>query len=246
MRACGVSGGDPEALAQLFRLDHLTTRMRRQAEGLIILSGAVPGRGWRDPVPVVDILRAAVAEVEDYVRVDVTSESDDLVAGNAVSDVIHLIAELVENAVRVAGTAPSGANQQPWRFVVLKERQHRHDLANSMMAPRNLDRCVVAIAVVLLNERLRFDAGRVAQNIMVAAWGQGVGSCPNSVRPDDHDLVRKDLGAPAEAAIATIITLGYPAPGQPRPRPKADPEKIVAKLNRLPLEELVHRERFTG
>jgi signal transduction histidine kinase len=89
---------EPGALADLFRLDHLTTRMRRHAEGLIILSGAVPGRGWRDPVPVVDILRAAVAEVEDYVRVDVTSESDDLVAGNAVSDVIHLIAELIENA----------------------------------------------------------------------------------------------------------------------------------------------------
>ena len=89
---------EPGALADLFRLDHLTTRMRRYAEGLIILSGAVPGRGWRDPVPAVDILRAAVAEVEDYVRVDVTSESDDLIAGNAVSDVIHLIAELIENA----------------------------------------------------------------------------------------------------------------------------------------------------
>src|SRR6266568_3487640 len=56
---------EPEALADLFRLDHLTTRMRRHAEGLIILSGSTPGRGWRDPVPVVDILRAAVAEVED-------------------------------------------------------------------------------------------------------------------------------------------------------------------------------------
>ena len=89
---------DPEALADLFRLDHLTTRMRRHAEGLIILSGSAPGRGWREPVPVVDVLRAAVAEVEDYVRVDVISESDDLVAGSAVSDVIHLIAELVENA----------------------------------------------------------------------------------------------------------------------------------------------------
>ncbi len=89
---------EPAALADLFRLDHLTTRMRRHAEGLIILSGSTPGRGWRDPVPVVDVLRAAVAEVEDYVRVDVTSESDDLVAGNAVNDVIHLVAELVENA----------------------------------------------------------------------------------------------------------------------------------------------------
>jgi signal transduction histidine kinase len=89
---------EPEALADLFRLDHLTTRMRRHSEGLIILSGATPGRGWRDPVPVVDVLRAALAEVEDYVRVDVVSESRDLVAGNAVNDVIHLVAELIENA----------------------------------------------------------------------------------------------------------------------------------------------------
>jgi len=90
--------GEAKALADLFRLDHLTTRMRRHAEGLIILSGATPGRGWRDPVPVVDVLRAAVAEVEDYVRVDVVSESQDLVAGNVVNDVVHLVAELIENA----------------------------------------------------------------------------------------------------------------------------------------------------
>ena len=89
---------EPSALADLFRLDHLTTRMRRHAEGLIILSGATPGRGWRDPVPVLDVLRAAIAEVEDYVRVDVASESRDAVVGAAVNDVIHLVAELVENA----------------------------------------------------------------------------------------------------------------------------------------------------
>src|SRR5580704_13079488 len=89
---------EPAALGDLFRLDHLTTRMRRHAESLIILSGATPGRGWRDPVPVIDVLRASVAEVEDYVRVDVVSESQDLVAGNAVNDVIHLVAELIENA----------------------------------------------------------------------------------------------------------------------------------------------------
>ena len=89
---------DPGALADLFRLDHLTTRMRRHAEGLIILSGSVPARGWRNPVPVVDVLRAAIAEVEDYVRVDVVSESPDLIAGNAVNDAIHLFAELIENA----------------------------------------------------------------------------------------------------------------------------------------------------
>jgi signal transduction histidine kinase len=90
---------DPDALAQLFRLDHLTTRMRRQAEGLIILSGAAPGRRWRQPVPVVEVLRGAISEIEDYVRVDLVTDSPDYVTGTAVADVTHLLAELIENAV---------------------------------------------------------------------------------------------------------------------------------------------------
>ena len=89
---------DSAALGDLFRLDHLTTRMRRHAEGLIILSGATPARGWLDPVPILDVLRAAIAEIEDYIRVDVATESPDSVVGPAVNDVIHLIAELIENA----------------------------------------------------------------------------------------------------------------------------------------------------
>ena len=62
----------PEELEDLFRIDHLTTRMRRHAESLIILSGDAPARGWRNPVPLVDVIRAAVAEVEDYTRIKVT------------------------------------------------------------------------------------------------------------------------------------------------------------------------------
>ncbi len=89
---------DPGALDDLFRLDHLTTRMRRHAEGLIILSGAVPGRGWRKPIPMLDVVRGAAAEVEDYARVTVQPMSDHALIGGVVGDVIHLIAELIENA----------------------------------------------------------------------------------------------------------------------------------------------------
>src|SRR6266436_2468207 len=89
---------DPATLEELFQLDHLTTRMRRHAEGLIILSGEAPGRGWRQPVPVVDVLRAAIAEVEDFTRVGVLTRNTDAVVGTAVADVIHLLAELIENA----------------------------------------------------------------------------------------------------------------------------------------------------
>jgi hypothetical protein len=73
--------------------------MRRQAEGLIILAGSAPGRGWRQPVPVVEVLRGAIGEIEDYVRVDLVTDSRDFITGTAVADVTHLLAELVENAV---------------------------------------------------------------------------------------------------------------------------------------------------
>ncbi|HSR86596.1 MAG TPA: nitrate- and nitrite sensing domain-containing protein, partial [Streptosporangiaceae bacterium] len=89
---------EPEPLDELFQLDHLTTRMRRHAEGLIILSGAAPGRGWREPVPVIDVVRGAIAEVEDYKRVTVLCDSHDGIVGTAVADVIHLLAGLIENA----------------------------------------------------------------------------------------------------------------------------------------------------
>ncbi|MFG2316376.1 sensor histidine kinase [Streptomyces tendae] len=91
---------DPNELSDLFRLDHLTTRMRRHAESLIILSGAAPGRAWRMPVPVTDVVRAAVSEVEDYARVEVRQLPEASVKGAAVADVTHLLAEIIENAAQ--------------------------------------------------------------------------------------------------------------------------------------------------
>lgn len=89
---------DAEQLEDLFRLDHLAARMRRHAEGLIIMSGAPPGRAWAEPVPLMTVVRAAVAEVEDYQRVHVLRMADVLVSGAVVADLTHMIAELVENA----------------------------------------------------------------------------------------------------------------------------------------------------
>ncbi|MFD5812789.1 nitrate- and nitrite sensing domain-containing protein [Streptomyces sp. NPDC127038] len=91
---------DPDELGDLFRLDHLTTRMRRHAESLIILSGAAPGRAWRSPVSLMNVVRAAVSEVEDYARVEVRQLPEAAVSGAAVADVTHLLAELVENAAQ--------------------------------------------------------------------------------------------------------------------------------------------------
>ncbi|MEV6588959.1 nitrate- and nitrite sensing domain-containing protein [Streptomyces acidicola] len=89
---------DTEELADLFRLDHLTTRMRRHAEGLVILSGAAPSRQWRKPIQLMDIVRASVAEVEDYERIEVRRLPRVAVTGPAVADLTHLVAELLENA----------------------------------------------------------------------------------------------------------------------------------------------------
>ncbi|WP_177239753.1 sensor histidine kinase [Streptomyces monashensis] len=91
---------DPDELSDLFRLDHLTTRMRRHAESLIILSGAAPGRAWRMPVTLTNVVRAAVSEVEDYARVEVRQFPETHVIGAAVADLTHLLAELVENAAQ--------------------------------------------------------------------------------------------------------------------------------------------------
>ncbi|MFI9151412.1 nitrate- and nitrite sensing domain-containing protein [Streptomyces sp. NPDC053367] len=91
---------DPNELSDLFRLDHLTTRMRRHAESLIILSGAAPGRAWRMPVSLTDVVRAAVSEVEDYARVEVRQLPEASVVGAAVADLTHLLAELIENAAQ--------------------------------------------------------------------------------------------------------------------------------------------------
>ncbi|MFW5899490.1 MAG: nitrate- and nitrite sensing domain-containing protein, partial [Jiangellaceae bacterium] len=89
---------DPDDLEDLFRLDHLTTRMRRLAESLVILSGTAPARRWSRPVPLIDVVRAAIAEVEDFPRIEVLDLPDVRIAGAAVADLTHLVAELVENA----------------------------------------------------------------------------------------------------------------------------------------------------
>jgi signal transduction histidine kinase len=89
---------NPATLAELFDVDHLGTRMRRNAENVIVLSGGVAGRAWRRPVPMIDVVRAAVAEIEDYARVNVLPLATAGLAGRAVGDAIHLLAELIENA----------------------------------------------------------------------------------------------------------------------------------------------------
>jgi hypothetical protein len=89
---------DPDTLKMLFEFDNLATRERRNAENLVILGGEQPGRQWRNPVPLRDLVRSAVTETEHYPRIHVVRLPDVAIAGSAVADLIHLIAELIDNA----------------------------------------------------------------------------------------------------------------------------------------------------
>ncbi|MEU4115767.1 nitrate- and nitrite sensing domain-containing protein [Kitasatospora sp. NPDC028055] len=89
---------DPDQLENLFKLDHLATRMRRNGENLLVLAGEEAGRRWNTPVPLVDVLRAAASEVEQYERVELSGIPEVEVVGAAVTDLVHLLAELLENA----------------------------------------------------------------------------------------------------------------------------------------------------
>jgi signal transduction histidine kinase len=89
---------DSGRLSSLFRLDHLATRMRRNSENLLVLAGHEVTRRWSQPVALVDILRAAISEIEQYERVVLNVQPGIVVVGQAVNDVVHLVAEIVENA----------------------------------------------------------------------------------------------------------------------------------------------------
>lgn len=89
---------DPDQLAHLFQMDHLATRMRRNGENLLVLAGEEPGRQWNQPIPLVDVLRAAASEVEAYDRIELVGIPETDIHGSAVTDLVHLLAELLENA----------------------------------------------------------------------------------------------------------------------------------------------------
>ena len=104
---------DPGRLSSLFRLDHLATRMRRNSENLLVLAGHEVTRRWSQPVPLVDVLRAAISEIEQYERVVLNVQPGIVVVGQAVNDVVHLVAEIVENATTFSPGRHPGLRVRP-------------------------------------------------------------------------------------------------------------------------------------
>ena len=142
---------------------------------------------------------------------------------------------VIERMLQAGRATGSARNRQPWRFYVVRRRGLLERLAETVAAPENVRGCQLAIALVMTRPQ-SFDAGRAAQNIALAAWADGVGSCPNT--PRDMPAIRQLLELDEEWDVATILSLGYPAEAL-RPR-GTDPEAVLARIDRKPLSELTH------
>ncbi|MGL5810596.1 MAG: ATP-binding protein [Nocardioides sp.] len=182
---------DPETLRNLFRLDHLITRMRRNAESLLVLAGATPMRTWAQPVPIDDVLRAALSEVESYERVDLRLSEPLDVKGTAASDIAHLMAELIENATTYSSpesrTTITGGPDQGGYLLFLSDEglgidSHQQRILNERLASGTSD----------LEDTRRLGLGVVAR--LASRHGVKVQLSQNSV---GGVLVR--IAIPAEA-----------------------------------------------
>jgi nitroreductase len=139
------------------------------------------------------------------------------------------------DAGRVAGSA---TNNQPWRFVVLQDGGLRERVAETVYGPRTLLGAALAVAIAVTDGGYApFDAGRAAQNMMLAAWNEGVGSCPNGMT--DQARANELLGLDDGERVLVILAFGYPA--RPIDPQKRTAEEWIARANRKPLEEVVKR-----
>jgi nitroreductase len=140
------------------------------------------------------------------------------------------------DAGRVSG---SSANRQPWRFLWVTDRTLLDRLAEMVYEPTNVRGCAFAVAIAVSGKGpTRFDAGKAAQNMQLAAWNEGVGSCPNGM--PDRPAAGEVLGLSEGEEPAIVLTFGYPA------RPGRDPEtrsaeEWIAAADRKPFEQVVER-----
>ncbi|HKE99865.1 MAG TPA: nitrate- and nitrite sensing domain-containing protein [Actinomycetes bacterium] len=176
---------DPRKLEELFRLDHLATRMRRHAEDLVVLSGARPSRQWSEgPIALVDAVRAALAEVEEFTRVDLLPIENLAVPGEVAGDLVHLIAELIENAVSFSPPgAPVSIGGQPTAGGYVLEIEDRGiGMSDSELAVANKKLSNPPRFDLSLSERLGlFVVGRLASRHEIRvklrhSWYDGVTS----------------------------------------------------------------------
>ncbi|MET9688150.1 nitrate- and nitrite sensing domain-containing protein [Streptomyces sp. NPDC006514] len=247
---------DPNELGDLFRLDHLTTRMRRHAESLIILSGAAPGRAWRMPVPLTNVVRAAVSEIEDYPRIEVRQLAEAAVVGGAVADLTHLLAELIENAaqfspphtkVRVSGE-PVGTGY----VLEVEDRglgmgpESLGDANRRIEQSESLDLFDSDRLGLFVVSRLSARHG-VKVHLRTSPYG---GTTAVVLLPNSMLQGAITAGAPAGAPAASASTEGKAPRSGPAPRPEpstaAPAPKAVAGAEQPPAMTVVREDAQSG
>jgi nitroreductase len=144
-------------------------------------------------------------------------------------------ARRILEAGRIAG---SSRNRQPWRFLIVADPGVRERLAEAVYAPGNVRGAALVVTVAVRGSGpLAFDVGRAAQNMMLAAWNEGIGSCPNGM--PDPDGVAQALGLEEDERPVIVLTFGYPA--HPRDPQGRSPQEWIARADRKPFEEVVRR-----
>ncbi len=135
--------------------------------------------------------------------------------------------EALRRILQAGRMAGSSKNSQPCRFVVLEDATRRTELAACGQFARHVPQAPLAIAVVITEGGSGFDAGRSAQNMMLAAWAEGITSCP--VAMHDGDCAQRVLGLPPDYRVAIVLAFGYPDPSAPRSQgvPRIPPEEYV-------------------
>ena len=141
------------------------------------------------------------------------------------------VVERILDAGRLAGSARNG---QPWRFLVVESADRREQLAGAVYAADNVHGAQLVVAIVGSSG---LDGGRCMQNMMLAAWNDGVVSCPNGIA--DAEGARAALGLGDDDAVATVLTFGYPE--RERDPERRSPAEWRARADRKPLDELVER-----
>jgi nitroreductase len=138
-------------------------------------------------------------------------------------------------AGRISG---SSMNRQPWRFIVVGDAAIREQLAESVYEPANVRGAGLVIAIAVRGKGpVSFDAGRATQNMLLAAWSEGVGACPNGMM--DSEATGRLLGVERDERLVIVLTFGYPA--APREPGGRSPEEWLARANRRALDEIVTR-----
>jgi nitroreductase len=145
----------------------------------------------------------------------------------------------VERRILEAGRiSGSSQNRQPWRFVVVSSPEAVQRTAEAVWAGDNVRGAALVVAVIVAGKGpVSFDAGRAAQNMLLAAWNEGVGACPNGIA--DRDKMAEAIGLREDDHFATVLTFGYPARAiDPEAR---TPEEWLGRADRRPLEDIVEQ-----